>query len=87
MGNLQFSIFLILLNSAILGFFVLNFPFGKIFLGDGGAYTLGHLRLVFNFANKSIRRNQPICYFFNILLAGGGYGFGYMATLEIGKSR
>lgn len=42
-GNLQFAIFLILLNSAILGFFVLNFPFGKIFLGDGGAYTLGHL--------------------------------------------
>ena len=24
------------------GFFVLNFPFGKIFLGDGGAYLLGH---------------------------------------------
>jgi UDP-GlcNAc:undecaprenyl-phosphate GlcNAc-1-phosphate transferase len=23
-------------------FFVLNFPFGKIFLGDGGAYLLGH---------------------------------------------
>ncbi len=42
-GNFQFAIFLILLNSAILGFFVLNFPFGKIFLGDGGAYTLGHL--------------------------------------------
>ncbi|STP13024.1 undecaprenyl phosphate N-acetylglucosaminyltransferase [Helicobacter mustelae] len=27
----------------ILGFFVLNFPFGKIFLGDGGAYFLGAL--------------------------------------------
>ena len=26
-----------------LGFFTLNFPFGKIFLGDGGAYALGHL--------------------------------------------
>ena len=26
-----------------LGFFVLNFPFGKIFLGDGGAYFLGFL--------------------------------------------
>ncbi|HIE59538.1 MAG TPA: undecaprenyl/decaprenyl-phosphate alpha-N-acetylglucosaminyl 1-phosphate transferase [Persephonella sp.] len=26
---------------ATLGFFVLNFPFGKIFLGDGGAYFLG----------------------------------------------
>lgn len=25
------------------GFFVLNFPFGKIFLGDGGAYCLGFL--------------------------------------------
>ena len=27
----------------LLGFFVFNFPFGKIFLGDGGAYILGHL--------------------------------------------
>ncbi len=25
------------------GFFVINFPFGKLFLGDGGAYTLGFL--------------------------------------------
>ncbi len=25
------------------GFFVLNFPFGKIFLGDGGAYFLGFM--------------------------------------------
>ena len=28
---------------ATFGFFVLNFPFGKIFLGDAGAYTLGYL--------------------------------------------
>ena len=28
---------------AILGFFVFNYPFGKIFLGDGGAYFLGFL--------------------------------------------
>ncbi|MDP1670297.1 glycosyltransferase family 4 protein [Phaeovulum sp.] len=27
---------------AILGFLVLNFPFGKIFLGDAGAYSMGH---------------------------------------------
>ena len=26
---------------SILGLFVINFPFGKIFLGDGGAYMLG----------------------------------------------
>lgn len=26
---------------SVLGFFVFNFPFGKIFLGDGGAYLIG----------------------------------------------
>ena len=33
----------ILLVCSILGLFVFNFPFGKIFLGDAGAYTLGHV--------------------------------------------
>lgn len=28
---------------AILGFLAFNFPFGKIFLGDAGAYSLGHI--------------------------------------------
>ncbi len=42
-GNIQIMIFLILINSAMFGFAILNFPFGKIFLGDGGAYMLGHL--------------------------------------------
>ncbi|WP_372841068.1 glycosyltransferase [Phaeovulum sp.] len=27
---------------AILGFLVFNFPYGKIFLGDAGAYSMGH---------------------------------------------
>jgi len=27
---------------AVLGFLVLNFPLGKLFLGDAGAYLLGH---------------------------------------------
>lgn len=26
---------------SVLGFFIFNFPFGKIFLGDAGAYTIG----------------------------------------------
>lgn len=43
LGDLQFTIFFTLLIAAIFGFFILNFPFGKIFLGDGGAYVLGHL--------------------------------------------
>lgn len=42
-GNAQISIFLVLIVAAVLGFMVLNFPMGKIFLGDGGAYALGHL--------------------------------------------
>ena len=42
-GNTQISIFLVLVVASVLGFMVLNFPMGKIFLGDGGAYTLGHL--------------------------------------------
>ena len=42
-GDTQISIFLVLLVAAVLGFMVLNFPMGKIFLGDGGAYAMGHL--------------------------------------------
>lgn len=29
--------------ASVFGFFVLNFPYGRIFLGDGGAYMLGFL--------------------------------------------
>ena len=42
-GNTQIAIFLVLIISSVLGFMILNFPLGKIFLGDGGAYALGHL--------------------------------------------
>ena len=33
----------LLLISALLGFFVLNWPLGLIFLGDAGAYVIGHV--------------------------------------------
>ena len=42
-GNTQITIFLILIIAPVFGFMILNFPIGKIFLGDGGAYSLGHL--------------------------------------------
>ena len=35
-------LFLIIISFAVLGFMFLNFPMGKIFLGDAGAYVLGH---------------------------------------------
>lgn len=31
----------LLLAACVLGFFVINWPFGKLFLGDGGSYFLG----------------------------------------------
>ncbi len=37
---LQLSLLLI---ATIAGFFLLNFPFGKIFMGDGGAYFIGFI--------------------------------------------
>jgi UDP-GlcNAc:undecaprenyl-phosphate GlcNAc-1-phosphate transferase len=42
-GLLEHRNFLFILSAAIAGFLVFNFPFGKIFLGDAGAYALGHL--------------------------------------------
>ena len=42
-GHTQISIFLVLCVAVVLGFMVLNCPMGKIVLGDGGAYALGHL--------------------------------------------
>lgn len=35
--------FLSVFIASLLGLFVVNFPFGKLFLGDAGAYSLGHL--------------------------------------------
>ncbi len=36
----------ILFGALVLGFFIVNFPLGKIFLGDGGAYFAGFLLAV-----------------------------------------
>jgi UDP-N-acetylmuramyl pentapeptide phosphotransferase/UDP-N-acetylglucosamine-1-phosphate transferase len=42
-GLVEYSNTLFALSGAIAGFLVFNFPFGKIFLGDAGAYLIGHL--------------------------------------------
>ena len=39
--SLEFYFYLVAIFFSILGIFVLNFPWGRIFLGDGGAYFLG----------------------------------------------
>jgi len=42
-GYPNFIELILLLVAALVGFLVLNFPFGKLFLGDAGAYSLGHI--------------------------------------------
>ena len=42
-GNLEFSILIISQIIILLSFLLFNFPHAKIFLGDGGAYTMGAL--------------------------------------------
>jgi len=42
-GDLALMQLCLLLIIVVAGFFVVNFPLGKIFLGDGGAYLLGFI--------------------------------------------
>ncbi|RRS32185.1 MAG: hypothetical protein P794_02095 [Epsilonproteobacteria bacterium (ex Lamellibrachia satsuma)] len=41
--NFEILYIILVTGGATLGFFLLNFPKGKIFLGDGGAYLLGFI--------------------------------------------
>lgn len=42
-GDLELARLCLVVWGATAGFFIVNFPFGKLFLGDGGAYLLGFL--------------------------------------------
>ncbi|SFQ62954.1 UDP-N-acetylmuramyl pentapeptide phosphotransferase/UDP-N-acetylglucosamine-1-phosphate transferase [Roseivivax halotolerans] len=42
-GQTEVALFALLLAAAGIGFFLLNWPFGLIFLGDAGSYGLAHL--------------------------------------------
>lgn len=41
LGDVSLSSTCLLLASCVLGFFLINWPLGKLFLGDGGSYFLG----------------------------------------------
>lgn len=60
----DFPIFLIAtaLASATLGFLVWNFPFGRVFLGDGGAYFLGFM--LAELAVQLVVRNPSVSPFY-----------------------
>lgn len=42
-GDADVQLVSALLFVALFGFFVLNWPFGRVFLGDAGAYAIGHV--------------------------------------------
>ena len=42
-GDIHLAQLCFIICAVTAGFFVVNFPFGKLFLGDGGAYLLGFL--------------------------------------------
>ncbi|MEN3275981.1 MAG: hypothetical protein V7631_1771 [Massilia sp.] len=42
-GDAELAQLCFTVGAVTLGFFLVNFPFGKLFLGDGGAYLLGFL--------------------------------------------
>lgn len=47
-----------LMGAAILGFFIWNYPYGRIFLGDGGAYIIGFILAVTSIL--LVKRNPTI---------------------------
>lgn len=50
------------LASSIIGFFVWNFPYGRVFLGDGGAYFIGFL--LAELAVLLVARNPSVSPFY-----------------------
>jgi UDP-N-acetylmuramyl pentapeptide phosphotransferase/UDP-N-acetylglucosamine-1-phosphate transferase len=42
-GDVELAMLCLLQVAVVLGFMVINYPFGKIFMGDGGAYLMGFM--------------------------------------------
>jgi len=55
-----------LLGAAILGFFIWNYPYGKIFLGDGGAYLIGFVLAVISI--MLVKKSHEVSPWFPILV-------------------
>jgi UDP-N-acetylmuramyl pentapeptide phosphotransferase/UDP-N-acetylglucosamine-1-phosphate transferase len=57
-GDYEVMSVCLVFSSLVLGFFVFNFPYGKLFLGDGGAYLLGFalawIAVILPFRNPSV---------------------------------
>lgn len=67
-GDPALAVVAVLVAAAVFGFWLVNFPWGKLFLGDGGAYFAG-----FSLAWLSIEllaRNESVSPWASVLLCG-----------------
>ena len=65
-GDYALSVCCLILAAAVLGFFCVNWPFGKIFMGDGGAYFIGFALAAM--AILLVERNYPVSDFAVLLI-------------------
>jgi UDP-GlcNAc:undecaprenyl-phosphate/decaprenyl-phosphate GlcNAc-1-phosphate transferase len=56
----------LILMFSLLGFSIFNFPFGKIFMGDGGAYFIGLMMALIGLMLGN--RNEEVSHWFILLL-------------------
>lgn len=61
-GDVQLSRLIAVIIIGVCGFFVWVYPWGKIFLGDGGAYFLGFMLAVFS--TLLVNRNEEVSVWF-----------------------
>jgi UDP-N-acetylmuramyl pentapeptide phosphotransferase/UDP-N-acetylglucosamine-1-phosphate transferase len=67
-GDLALAKLALTVFCVCLGFFLVNFPFGKIFLGDGGSYLLGFVLGWMSIL--LVARNQAVSPFTAVLICG-----------------
>lgn len=65
-GDQELMQYVLISFFSIFGFLLLNYPFGKIFLGDSGAYLIGFLCATFTIC--LVERNQSISPFLALLI-------------------
>ncbi|WP_373032809.1 glycosyltransferase family 4 protein [Sulfurovum sp.] len=67
-NNMEILTIVLSTAGATLGFFTLNFPKGKIFLGDGGAYLLGFIVAIIGIFLASKYESVSPWYIFSIFI-------------------
>lgn len=65
-GDIKISLLALICLAAVMGFFILNFPAGLIFLGDGGSYFIGFM--VAELSLLLSARNEEVSPYFALMV-------------------